>query len=116
MPASLAMWRIQTASCSAWSKIERAGPCRPNTTRNLTCSISTNSEIRRGKQGEKVTTQSVGIANHRFAFGYYRQTFWNWLIGTAFFLGGLGAGLFVLSLLTDHTTGMLAGYLIVVVG
>lgn len=63
-----------------------------------------------------MTTQSVGIANHRFAFGYYRQTFWNWLIGTAFFLGGLGAGLFVLSLLTDHTAGMLAGYLIVVVG
>jgi formate-dependent nitrite reductase membrane component NrfD len=63
-----------------------------------------------------VTTQSVGIANHRFAFGYYRQTFWNWLIGTAFFLGGLGAGLFVLALLTDHTAGMLVGYLIVVVG
>ena len=63
-----------------------------------------------------MTTQSVGIANHRFAFGYYRQTFWNWLIGTAFFLGGLGAGLFVLALLTDHTAGMLVGYLIVVVG
>jgi formate-dependent nitrite reductase membrane component NrfD len=63
-----------------------------------------------------VTTTSIGIANHRFAFGYYRQTFWNWLIGTAFFLGGLGAGLFVLSVLTDHTAGMLAGYLIVVVG
>ncbi len=63
-----------------------------------------------------MTTQSVGIANHRFAFGYYRQTFWNWLIGTAFFLGGLGAGLFVLALLTNHTAGMLVGYLIVVVG
>jgi sulfite dehydrogenase (quinone) subunit SoeC len=69
-----------------------------------------------GSEGEKVTTPSVGIANHRFAYGYYRQTFWNWLIGTAFFLGGLGAGLFVLGLLTDHTAGMLAGYLIVVVG
>lgn len=63
-----------------------------------------------------MTTPSIGIASHRFAYGYYRQTFWNWLIGTAFFLGGLGAGLFVLSLLTDHTAGMLAGYLIVVVG
>jgi formate-dependent nitrite reductase membrane component NrfD len=62
------------------------------------------------------TVTSIGIANHRFAFGYYRQTFWNWLIGTAFFLGGLGAGLFVLALLTDHTAGMLVGYLIVVVG
>lgn len=63
-----------------------------------------------------MTTSSVGIANHRFAFGYYRQTFWNWLIGTAFFLGGLGAGLFLLALLTRHTAGMLVGYLIVVVG
>jgi len=63
-----------------------------------------------------VTTPTVGIANHRFAFGYYRQTFWNWLIGTAFFLGGLGAGLFVLALLTGHTAGMVVGYLIVVVG
>lgn len=63
-----------------------------------------------------MTTPGIGIADHRFAFGYYRQTFWNWLIGTAFFLGGLGAGLFVLSLLTDHTAGMVVGYLIVVVG
>jgi sulfite dehydrogenase (quinone) subunit SoeC len=63
-----------------------------------------------------VTTANIGIANHRFAFGFYRQTFWNWLIGTAFFLGGLGAGLFVLSLLTGHTAGMLIGYVIVVVG
>lgn len=63
-----------------------------------------------------MTTQSVGIANHRFAFGYYRQTFWNWLIGTAFFLGGLGAGLFILALLTDYTAGILVGYLIVIVG
>jgi formate-dependent nitrite reductase membrane component NrfD len=56
------------------------------------------------------------IAKHRFAFGYFRQTFWNWLIGTAFFLGGLGGGLFLLSLLTGHPAGMLAGYLIVMVG
>jgi sulfite dehydrogenase (quinone) subunit SoeC len=63
-----------------------------------------------------VTAPSVGIANHRFAYGYYRQTFWNWLIGIAFFLGGVGAGLFVIALLTNHTAGMLAGYLIVVVG
>ncbi len=84
------------------------------------CSTWTNSQRRREKQArkarERVTTPSIGIADHRFAFGYYRQTFWNWLIGTAFFLGGLGAGLFVLSLLTDHTAGMIVGYLIVVVG
>jgi formate-dependent nitrite reductase membrane component NrfD len=58
----------------------------------------------------------VAIAKHRFAFGYFRQTFWNWLIGTAFFLGGLGGGLFLLSLLTGHPAGMLAGYLTVIVG
>jgi formate-dependent nitrite reductase membrane component NrfD len=63
-----------------------------------------------------MATTQVSIAKHRFAFGYFRQTFWNWLIGTAFFLGGLGGGLFLLSLLTGHPAGMLAGYLIVIVG
>jgi len=63
-----------------------------------------------------MATTQVAIAKHRFAFGYFRQTFWNWLIGTAFFLGGLGGGLFLLSLLTGHPAGMLAGYLIVIVG
>jgi formate-dependent nitrite reductase membrane component NrfD len=64
----------------------------------------------------KVMTYQVAIANHRFAFGYYPQTFWNWLIGTAFFLGGLGGGLFLVSFWTGHTVGMWVGYLIVVVG
>ncbi len=63
-----------------------------------------------------MTTQSIAIAPHRFAFGYYRQAWWNWLIGAAFFCGGLGAGLFLISLLTRHALGMLVGYLIVVVG
>jgi formate-dependent nitrite reductase membrane component NrfD len=63
-----------------------------------------------------MTTQPIAIAPHRFAFGYYRQIWWNWLIGTAFFCGGLGSGLFLISLLTRHFLGMLIGYLIVVVG
>ena len=63
-----------------------------------------------------MTTRELLIAPHRFAFGYHRQTFWNWLIGTAFFLGGVGSGLFLVSLLTGHVVGMLAGVLIVVVG
>lgn len=62
------------------------------------------------------TQPAIGIAPHRFAFGYYRQSWWNWLIGTAFFCGGLGAGLFLVSLLTRSAAGMIAGYLIVVVG
>lgn len=63
-----------------------------------------------------MATTQVAIAKHRFAFGYFRQTFWSWLIGTAFFLGGLGGGLFLLSLLTGHPAGMLTGYLIVMAG
>lgn len=61
-------------------------------------------------------TRELLIAPHRFAVGYHRQTFWNWLIGTAFFLGGVGGGLFFISLLTGHVAGMIVGFLIVVVG
>ncbi len=63
-----------------------------------------------------MTTQPITIAQHRFAFGYYRQLWWNWLIGTAFFCGGIGASLFLLSLLTQYRPGVLLGYLIVVAG
>ncbi len=61
-------------------------------------------------------TQPITIAQHRFGFGYYRQVWWNWLICTAFFCGGIGASLFIISLLTRYRSGMLLGYLIVVVG
>lgn len=63
-----------------------------------------------------MAAHQVAIAKHRFAFGYFRQTFWNWLIGTAFFLGGVGGGLFLISLVSGHPAGMLTGYLIVMVG
>jgi len=56
------------------------------------------------------------IAPHRFAYGHYRQEWWSWLIGCAFFFGEIGAGLFVVSLLTDHWLGMLIGFLIVSIG
>ncbi|HXE91695.1 MAG TPA: DmsC/YnfH family molybdoenzyme membrane anchor subunit [Terriglobales bacterium] len=59
---------------------------------------------------------SIAIAPHRFAYGYYRQSWWNWLIGTAFFFGEIGAGLFLVSLLTGPALGMLVGYLIVMAG
>ncbi len=62
------------------------------------------------------TLDSVVIAPHRYAFGYYRQAWWNWLIGSAFFLGEIGAGLFLISLLTGSWTGMALGYVIVMVG
>jgi len=63
-----------------------------------------------------MTTSSVTVAPHRFAYGYYRQAWWNWLIGTAFFCGGLGAGVFLISLATGQRLGMIVGYLIVVLG
>jgi formate-dependent nitrite reductase membrane component NrfD len=56
------------------------------------------------------------IARHRFAYGNYRQEWWSWLIGSAFFFGEIGAGLFVVSLLTDQWLGMLIGFLVVSVG
>lgn len=62
------------------------------------------------------TQTAVAVAPHRFAFGFYRQVWWNWLIGTAFFLGGVGGGLFVISYLTQFGLGMLVGYLVVVLG
>ena len=63
-----------------------------------------------------MTTSSITVAPHRFAYGYYRQGWWNWLIGTAFFCGGLGAGFFLISLATEQRLGMILGYLIVVLG
>jgi formate-dependent nitrite reductase membrane component NrfD len=56
------------------------------------------------------------IAPNRFAVGFYRQCWWNWRIGAAFFFGEIGAGLFLISLLTGHVLGMLVGYLIVIAG
>jgi formate-dependent nitrite reductase membrane component NrfD len=63
-----------------------------------------------------MTTRPIAIADHRFAFGYYRQVWWNWLIATAFFLGGIGSGLFIISFFTHQWLGMLVGYLVVVLG
>lgn len=63
-----------------------------------------------------MTTSSIAIAPHRFAYGYYRQAWWSWLIGTAFFCGGLGSGLFLISLATEQRLGMIVGYLVVVLG
>jgi len=64
-----------------------------------------------------MATHSTGaIASHRFAYGYYRQEWWNWLIATAFFCGGLGGGLFLVSQVTGEALGMVVGYLVVMVG
>jgi formate-dependent nitrite reductase membrane component NrfD len=62
------------------------------------------------------TVNGLAIAPHRFAYGFHRQVWWSWLIGTAFFCGEIGGGLFLVSLLTDNWLGMIIGYLIVTVG
>ncbi len=56
------------------------------------------------------------IAPHRFACGFSRQSWWNWRIGAAFFLGEIGAGLFLISLFTGLRVGIIVGFLIVVAG
>ncbi|MBI4445251.1 MAG: dimethyl sulfoxide reductase anchor subunit [Acidobacteria bacterium] len=63
-----------------------------------------------------MSTQTVAIVSHRFGYGFYRQAWWNWLIGSAFFFGEIGAGFFLVSQLTGNFTGMVLGYLIVMVG
>lgn len=63
-----------------------------------------------------MSSYSATIAPHSFAYGLYRQAWWSWLIGSAFFFGEIGAGLFLVSLLTAQWLGLLIGYLVVVVG
>lgn len=62
------------------------------------------------------TTLSYPVDNDNFVMAYRTQTEWRWLIPIAFFLGGLGAGLFMVSLFTGFTTGALIGLIIAVVG
>ncbi len=51
-----------------------------------------------------------------FVVGFRVQREWRWLILTAFFLGGLGGGLFMVSAFAGFAAGMLAGLLVVIVG
>lgn len=61
-------------------------------------------------------SMTYGLDNESFVMGYRSQTEWRWLITTAFFLGGLGGGTFMVSLFSDFTVGAIAGWLIAVVG
>ena len=63
-----------------------------------------------------MSTQELVIAPHRFAVGYHPQRFWNWLIGSAFFMGGVGGGTFLISFAGKQLAGMVAGFLIIMVG
>jgi len=56
------------------------------------------------------------LAPNQFLIGYQPQREWAWLIATAFFLGKVGAGLFLISYFSDFDLGAFAGVLIVGVG
>jgi sulfite dehydrogenase (quinone) subunit SoeC len=53
---------------------------------------------------------------NQFLIGYQPQREWAWLIATAFFLGKVGAGLFLISYFSHFKLGAVAGLLIVGVG
>lgn len=51
-----------------------------------------------------------------FTIEYRPQREWRWLITAAFFLGGIGAGLFLICLFLDFRLGLVVGFLVVTVG
>lgn len=56
------------------------------------------------------------LVRNQFLLGYQQQEEWAWLIATAFFLGKIGGGLFVVSFFADFKLGALVGILLVGVG
>jgi|Deesub1362A_J573_1020465.scaffolds.fasta_scaffold00338_8 formate-dependent nitrite reductase membrane component NrfD len=51
-----------------------------------------------------------------FVVGFRAQTEWKWLIAAAFFMGEIGAGMYVVSALNNYMSGALVGLLVVLVG
>jgi formate-dependent nitrite reductase membrane component NrfD len=62
------------------------------------------------------TDRPLVLRPNQFLIGYQPQGEWAWLIATAFFLGKVGAGLFLISYISDFKFGAVAGLLIVGVG
>jgi formate-dependent nitrite reductase membrane component NrfD len=62
------------------------------------------------------TTNVAVIGRNQFTMGYRPQGEWSWLITAAFFLGNVGAGLFLLSYFNSFYLGAAVGLLIVGVG
>jgi formate-dependent nitrite reductase membrane component NrfD len=56
------------------------------------------------------------LGPNQFLIGYQPQGEWAWLIATAFFLGKVGAGVFLVSYFSDFTFGAVGGLVIVGVG
>lgn len=61
-------------------------------------------------------SNNISIIENEFVLGFRRQVEWSGLIAAAFFFGKVGAGLFMMSVVTQSRLGMLIGLLIVVVG
>ncbi len=64
---------------------------------------------------DQTTTRRLLLGN-QFLIGFQQQQEWAWLIATAFFLGKIGGGLFMISFFTDFKLGALVGVLLVGVG
>lgn len=65
---------------------------------------------------DQIATRRLLIGGNQFLIGYQQQQEWAWLIATAFFLGKVGGGLFMISFFTDFKLGALVGVLLVGVG
>jgi formate-dependent nitrite reductase membrane component NrfD len=65
---------------------------------------------------ENIPTRRLLIGGNQFLIGYQQQQEWAWLIAAAFFLGGVGGGLFVISFAASFKLGALVGVLLVGVG
>jgi sulfite dehydrogenase (quinone) subunit SoeC len=60
--------------------------------------------------------KNMTLVGNEFVSGFRQQTEWAGLIAAAFFFGKVGAGLFMLSVLTQFRLGMVIGLLIVLIG
>lgn len=60
--------------------------------------------------------RGYALPHDLFVVDFKEQTEWAWLIALAFFLGELGAGLFLISTLVGFPLGLALGLLIVLVG
>jgi formate-dependent nitrite reductase membrane component NrfD len=65
---------------------------------------------------QTIPTRRLLIGGNQFLIGYQQQQEWAWLITTAFFLGGVGGGLFMISFFSDFKLGALVGILFVGIG
>jgi formate-dependent nitrite reductase membrane component NrfD len=66
--------------------------------------------------GQAVPTRRLLIGGQQFLIGYQQQQEWRWLIATAFFLGKVGGGLFMISFFSGFKLGALVGIAVVGIG